>query len=162
MSKVKVLTFGVSKWFWSRKNTQIQFNSCTHMANITKNIVWKFRTPRSKVKVTRGHWSVFLLCSYVKQWLVILTFVEVRTLNKELRCSSPYTLILRCRILRHSPKVKVIAIWNTDFQRCRTQTQPKNMLRCYGKEYWYSVINYTSLNGRFYLKVTKKVKVITI
>ena len=51
-SKVKVMTFRVSKWFWSRKNAQIRFNSCTHMANITKNIVWKFRTPRSKVKVT--------------------------------------------------------------------------------------------------------------
>ena len=51
-SKVKVMTFGVSKWFWSRKNVQIRFNLCSHVANITKNIVWKFRTPRSKVKFT--------------------------------------------------------------------------------------------------------------
>ena len=46
------MTFGVFKWFLSRKNTWIRLNSCTHMANTTKNIVWKFRIPRSKVKVT--------------------------------------------------------------------------------------------------------------
>ena len=36
------------------------------------------------------------------------------------------------------------------------------MLRCYGKEYWYSVINYTFWNERLDLKVTIKVKVIII
>jgi len=36
-------------------NTQIQFHSCIHISNKNNNIVWKFRTPRSKVKVTRSH-----------------------------------------------------------------------------------------------------------
>ena len=68
-SKVKFMTFGVSKSFWSRKNAQIRFESCTHIGNITENIVWNFR---------------------------------------------------------HSSKVKVIAIWNTNFQRCGTKTLFKN------------------------------------
>ena len=61
-----------------------------------KNILWKFRISRSNVKVTRDHWSVFYsVCRIEVTKLGMDTFI------------TPY--------LNTHLKIKVVAIWNTDF-----------------------------------------------